>query len=49
MEPNQYLIDFYNQYDEEQRLTVRYGRRCATCERPDLLGITSHALDIFRK
>ena len=45
MEPNQYLIDFYNQYDEEQRLTVR----CATCERPDLLGITSHALDIFRK
>lgn len=25
MEPNQYLIDFYNQYDEEQRLTVRCG------------------------
>ena len=25
METNQYLIDFYNQYDEDSRLAVRHG------------------------
>ena len=33
--------------DEQFRLFMRY--HLATCERPDLLGVTSHALDIFRK
>lgn len=25
METNQYLIDFYNNYDEDSRLTLKYG------------------------
>ena len=33
--------------DEQFRLFMRY--HLATCERPDLLGVTSHALDLFRK
>ena len=33
--------------DEMFQLYLRY--HFATCERPDLLGITSHALDIFQK
>lgn len=33
--------------DEQFRLYLRY--HFATCEREDMLGITSHALDIFRK
>lgn len=33
--------------DEVFALYLRY--HFATCERPDLLGVTSHALDIFRK
>ena len=33
--------------DEQFRLFMRY--HLATCERPDLLGVTSHALDIFQK
>ena len=33
--------------DEQFQLYLRY--HFATCEREDMLGITSHALDIFRK
>ena len=33
--------------DETFRLYLDY--HFATCERADLLGVTSHALDVFRK
>ena len=33
--------------DETFELYLRY--HFATCEREDLLGVTSHALDVFRK
>ena len=33
--------------DDTFQLYLRY--HFATCEREDLLGVTSHALDIFRK
>lgn len=42
------LREELDRMDESQfRLFMRY--HLATCERPDLLGVTSHALDIFRK
>lgn len=73
MEIIQYLTNFYNHYEEDQRLHYVAADGCAlfmrevidameeamfqlflkyhfaTCERADLSGVTSHAIDIFQK
>ena len=48
MEPK--LKNFYENYDEEGRLLSRSGSvEFTTCERPDMVGISHHTIDIFRK
>ena len=59
METKEYLTSYYNEYDENARLTSRHGDdrmyklyikyHLAVCERQDMTGCSHHTLDIFRK
>ncbi len=53
METKAYLKNDYQSYDEQGRLLSKHDLclkyDLATCERQDMVGLSHHTLDIFRK
>ena len=53
METKAYLENYYQSYDEQGRLLFKHNLylkyHLATCERQDMVGLSHHTLDIFRK
>lgn len=49
MKTKAYLENYYQSYDEQGRLLSKHVYHLATCERQDMVGLSHHTLDIFRK